>query len=310
MKDICFFCHFHNGDIFHIKSFLREIISEIDTKYYIAHPNSPIITSDMDMEYINIPVQWSKFRFTPYEGKENHTEYTDLLLGKERTKFIETEDCLFVNTWIGGYFSPDNEFNNECSLRGFHKMFLSIYEKINEVFGTELQLKALDEYLPFVDYSKIDCKNVDLFLEENTSEKILICNGPSLSGQTTYNTDMSEIINPLSEIHKDKTFICTKKFDTQSENIKFTDDIIDSDLCDLNQISYLSRSCYLTVGRNSGPFCFTITDQNTSDKNKTFLAFGTRATDCLLYGMDINCSFVFDYFDNIDKLYETISELI
>jgi hypothetical protein len=310
MKSICFFCHFHNGDIFHIKSFLKDIMSQIDTKYYIAHSNSEILTCDMDLEYINLPSFCSKFNEVYEKNRELNKTHVDLLVGKEYTKFVNTDECFYINTWIGGYFSPENEYTNECSLRGFHKMFQNIYENINQEFGENLQLKELNEYIPFVDYSKIDCEKIDSFVEKNPYPKVLICNGPALSKQTVYNSDMSEIIVPLAENNKDKIFICTKKFETESENVKFTDDIFKLDRCDLNEISYLSKFCYLIVGRNSGPFCFTITKENLNDESKTFLSFGSRETDCLPYQMEIDASFVFDYFTTIKNLNETISELI
>ncbi len=310
MKSICFFSHFHNGDIFHIKSFLREITSQIDSKYYIAHPNSAILTADLDLEYINIPMSWAKPQDVSEETRKLHQHHVNLLVGKEHTKFFETEECFYVNTWIGGYFSPDNEYNGECSLRGFHRMFNFIYDEINKQFGTNLEIKSLDNYHPFVDYSKFNLENIDEFLKNDKNKKILICNGPSLSGQTTYNSDMSEILGPLARNNPDKTFIPTRKFDTEVQNIVFSDDIIKSNGCDLNEISYISKFCYLIIGRNSGPFCFTLTEENINDESKTFLAYGSRETDSLPYGMEINSTFIFEYFSEVSKLYKTISELL
>lgn len=310
MKSICFFCHFHNGDMFHIKSFIKEICSKVETKIYIAHPNNPIITSDLDIEYINLPIFWNKDRYSDDETIKLHQKHSDLLSNREHTKFIDTEDCFYINTWIGGYFSPKNEYDGECSLRGFHRMFSMIYDEINSKFGTDLKLSSVQDYYPFVDYSKFDCKNIDNFLESNTNKKVLLCNGPCLSGQSLYNTDMSEILEPLAAENPDKTFIATKKFNTNTKNIVFTDDIIQSQTCDLNEISYLSKFCYLIVGRNSGPFCFTLTKENINDENKTFLAYGSRETDCLPYGIEINSTFIFEYFSEVSELHKTISELL
>lgn len=310
MKSICFFSHFHNGDIFHIKSFLKEIISNIDTKYYIAHPNNGVLTFDMNMEYINIPIFWAKPQNISEDVIKKHENHVNLLVGKEHTKFIDTPDCFYINTWIGGYFSSDNEYNGECSLRGFHRMFSNIYSEINNIFNLNLNIKSADDYYPFVDYSKLDCSSIDNFIKKNKKEKILFCNGPALSGQTTYNSDMAEIIEPLAEQYSNKILIASKKFNTSIKNIKFTDDIFGLDTCDLNEISYLSKFCYLIVGRNSGPFCFTLTEKNINDKSKKFLAYGSRETDCLPYGSDIESAFTFEYFNTIDQLSQSISELI
>jgi len=291
MKSICFFCHFHNGDIYHIKEFLKDISSQLKTKYYIVHGNSPLLTHDLDIEHLNI-------------------SSVSLLEGKHYTKFIDTENCLYVNTWIGGYFSPDNEYNMECSLRGFHRMFFLICNSINDRYGTNLKLKNAEYYFPSIDYSKFNCEFIDKFLIKDKNDKVLICNGPSLSGQSRYNLDMSEIIEPLSQECPDKTFILTKKFETNCSNIKFTDDIINSKSCDLNEISYISKFCNLIVGRNSGPFCFTITKENINDESKKFLGFGEKVTDSFPYMIDINSEFVFDYFTDINSLKETIIELL
>jgi hypothetical protein len=291
MKSICFFCHFHNGDIYHIKEFLIDISSQLKTKYYIAHENSSLLTHDIDIEHINI----SKI---------------PLLVGKHYTKFIETEDCLYVNAWIGGYFSSDNEYNMECSLRGFHRMFSHIYATVGEKFKVDLKLGNVEEYFPSIDYSKFDCNSIDKFISKNTNNKILISNGPALSCQTTYNTDMSEIIEPLAKEYPNNIFILTKKFNTSISNIKFTEDIINSKTCDLNEISYISRFCKLIIGRNSGPFCFTVTKENINDEDKKFLAFGDKPTDCFPYMLDIKSEFMFDYFSGIDNLKKTITELL
>lgn len=291
MKSICFFCHFHNGDIYHIKEFLRDISSQLKTKYYVVHGNSSLLTHDLDVEYLNI-------------------SSVPLLAGKHYTKFIDTENCLYVNTWIGGYFSPDNEYNNECSLRGFHRMFSLIYDKINAIFDSNLKIGPVNDYFPSIDYSKFDCVSIDKFVSDTKNDKVLICNGPSLSGQTRYNSDMSEIIEPLAQLYQDKIFILTKKFETSISNIKFTDDIINSNTCDLNEISYISKFCNLIVGRNSGPFCFAVTKENINNSDKKFLAFGGKVTDSFPYMLDINSEFVFDYFTDINSLKETIIELL
>jgi len=313
MKSICFFCHFHNGDVFHIKSFVKEVISEVNTKFYIAHPNNQIITSDLNIEYINIP--YSNMSVNASKSRQNttnndHQKHIDILNNSEHSKFIDTPECLYINTWIGGYFSPDNEYTGECSLRGFYRMFSFIYEKINEQFSTDLKLKSLEEYYPFVDYSKVDVSNIDSFLKKNTTEKVLVCNGPTLSQQTTYNSDMSEILNSIAEKNPDKTFIVTKKFSTHNDNIVCSDEIIKADNCDLNEISYLSKFCKLIIGKNSGPFCFTLTKENLNDESKTFFSFGSSELQCLAYGMNPKCSFVYEYYESIEKISKTISELL
>lgn len=286
MKSICFFNHYHNGDLFHSKSFVKEIVSNIDTKFYYAHNNNPIVISDLNVEYINIP------EINSYE------------------KFLDTEEIFYINTWIGCYFGENVEYSGECTLRFFYNMFFNIYQKINQVFGTNLKLNSIECYLPFVDYFKFNCSKVDQFLEIYKEHKILFSNGPCLSGQCNYYGDMEPIITDIANQHPDKIFIATHKFNCKLENIKFTSDIIDFNGCDLNEISYLSTFCDIIIGRNSGPFCFSTTFNNLNNPNKTFYAFGEKETDCFAYKMDLKCNFIFEYYSNIDNLNNSISSLV
>lgn len=285
MKKICFFNHYHNGDLFHSKSFIKEIVDTIDTEFAYAHSNNPIVISDLGIPHIEIP------NLSPY------------------SKFVDSENTLYVNTWIGCYFDSNKPFNGECTLRFSYQMFGKIYEHLNEVFGSQLKLNSIETYFPFVDYSKFDCSKIDEFLIKHTEKKILFSNGPCLSGQSHYNGDMSEIIEKCATSNPEKLFIATYKFDTNLTNIKFTSDIIQIDGCDLNEISYISKYCNLIVGRNSGPFCFATTGDNMTDPQKTFYAFGERETDCFYYDMNIECSFVFEQTSNFSDIETSILEL-
>jgi hypothetical protein len=285
VKKICFFNHYHNGDLFHSKAFIKEIVKTIDTEFEYAHTNNPVVISDLDIPHIGIP------NLSPY------------------SKFVDSDNILYVNTWIGCYFDSNKPFNGECTLRFSYQMFGEIYEYLNQFFGSSLHLNSIEKYFPFVDYSKFDCSRIDQFLNDHSEKKILFSNGPCLSGQSHYNGDMSEIIEKCALSNPEKLFIATYKFDTNSSNIKFTSDIIQSDTCDLNEISYISKHCNLIIGRNSGPFCFSTTGENMMDPQKTFYAFGERETDCFYYDMNIECSFVFEKTSEFSDVESSILEL-
>jgi hypothetical protein len=286
MKEICFFNHYHNGDLFHSKPFIKQIVETIDTKMYYAHSNNPIAIMDLDVEHITIPT------INNYQ------------------KFFDSEYVFYVNTWIGSYFGNGVEYSGECTLRFSYNMFRDIYDKLNEEFGCDLQLKPIEEYFPYVDYSKFDCSKIDQFISTDDSKKALFSNGPCLSGQCHYSGDMAEIIETLATANPEITFIATHKFNTSAVNIKFTNDILNLNKCDLNEISYLSTFCDIIVGRNSGPFCYSTTKENLNNPNKIFYAFGERETDCFIYGLDVECTFVFEYFSSIKTTIESISNLI
>lgn len=287
MKKICFFNHYHNGDLFHSKSFIREIVKNIQTEFFYAHSNNPIVISDLGLSHCHLP------------GISPHTKYFD------------DGDTVYINTWIGSHFFNENKpFREECTLRFSYQMFEEIYEYLNSIFSSNLSLKSIECYFPFVDYSKFNCDKVDKFVESNSQKKILFSNGPCLSGQSHYNGDMSEIIEKCAIKNPDKIFIATYKFNTDLGNIKFTSDIIKFDGCDLNEISYLSKFCSLIIGRNSGPFCFATTDENIMDSNKTFYAFGEREKDCFYYNMNIDCNFIFEKTSNVEEVRTSIIDLV
>ena len=286
MKAICFFNHYHNGDLFNSKSFIKEIISTITTKYYYAHSNQSIVLSDLDVEHVsNFDISHSK-------------------------KIVDVGDVIWVNTWIGAYFDMSKLYYGECTLRFLYQMYAEIYKELNEIFGSDLSLGPIDNYFSFVDYSKFDVSNVDQFISKNKTKKILISNGPCLSGQCDYTGDMSPVIETLAKDNRNKTFIATHPFECSLNNVVFSNDIIKSDFCDLNEISYLSTFCDVIVGRNSGPFCFASTKDNLKDPNKIFYAFGSKETDCFVYGVNIECEFIFEYFNTLEDTTGSLSSII
>jgi hypothetical protein len=286
MKKICFFNHKHNGDIFHSKSFVNEIVNSIDAEFSYAHSNHPNLLKDLKIEYEIIP---------------------DI---SNSVRFLEDEDTLYVNTWIGSYFVEGEKYYGECTLRFSYEMFSKIYDELNKRFNTNLKLSSIENYIPTIDYSKFDILNIENYIKTDTNKKILFCNGPCLSGQCRYYGDMNPIINSLAKKYQDITFIVTHKIDTDLKNIKFTNDIIKVSECDLNEIGYLSTFCDIIIGRNSGPFCFSTNTQNINNSNTIFYAFGEDITTCFLYEIDLSCSFIFEYFSTLENIESSIDKLI
>ncbi|MFZ9376596.1 MAG: hypothetical protein ACO25K_05690 [Candidatus Fonsibacter ubiquis] len=296
MKKLCFYNEFHYGDLFHCKGFIKDIASNLNTEIYFSHNLDQSILSDLNIKYL------------PFNNS----------ICSRWNDFFTKDDIFYVNTWFGCYFKKRNVKLGECTLEfKYNEMYNEIYERINLEYGCNLKLKSIENYFPFVNYSSFDCTKLEKFLQENKQTKILFSNGKVCSGQTDYNGIMSSLIEKCAIKNPEKMFICTSKFDTNIPNIKFTNDITNissGSLCDLNEISFLSRECKLIVGRNSGPFCYTTTGENIMDPNKTFYAFGKRATDCFYYNMDIDCSFIFektvDYGKEVYELYPHISDAI
>lgn len=286
MTKVCFFNFYHNGDLFHSKPFVREVIKYLGKeKVLYAHYKDHTVIKDLDIQHVRL------------EGIDH------------KTKVLRTKepDMLFLNIWIGSYF---DKYTGECTLNFNMKMWADIYEDINTVFNKKMKLGPVENYLPYVDYSKYDLANARSFLDADDRSKIMFCNGPAMSGQCEYNGDMDEIIIPLAVEHPDVTFITTKELEKTPPNVKYTGNIIQSNRCDLNEIAYLAKYCNLIIGRNSGPFCFASTGENLNDPSKTFYAFGHQESDCFTMGIPKKCDYIFDKYENPEQLYRSIRRLV
>lgn len=291
MNSISFFNHWHNGDLFSSKEYIRQVYNELDNSFRIKyyHRNHPKILQDIPIEY---------------PGNLNLVSYRK----KQCPQFLLENKNLFVNTWASTYYRTGFETKlldkGGLNYSNFNIMWEHIFKKINEVFNTDIQIKSKEEYIPSIDYSVFNCKSINSFLKDNRRKKILICNNVPKSNQS-FPSDMKLIISKLSDKFRDIDFICTNTFDTGSqENILFTDNIIKTnndniDLpewcksrCDLNEISYLSKFCDIIIGKNSGPYIFTVTKDSLMDENKTYIQFNHIARDSLFYDIDFKCRYI------------------
>ena len=286
MTKVCFFNFYHNGDLFHSKPFVREVINTLgQEKVMYAHYKPHDLLAELEIPLVKL------------EGMDHRTKVLRL----------KDPDMQFLNTWIGSYF---DKYTGECTLNFNMKMWADIYEEINTAFNKKMQLGPVENYLPYVDYNKFDLANVRFYIDSDAHKKVLFCNGPAMSGQCEYNGDMNEIIIPLAVDHPEITFITTKELEKTPPNIKYTGNIIQSERCDLNEIAYLSKYCSLIVGRNSGPFCFASTGENLNDSSKTFYAFGHQESDCFTMGIPKKSNYIFEKYVYGNQLYNSIKQLV
>ena len=282
MKKICFFNHFHNGDIFNSKPFVMDIMNNVQTEFYYAHNLNHKIISDLDIRNVLL----SEIPIPP------------------KTKLAETDACYFINTWIGAYFEPDGE----CTLKFSYSMYEKIYLYLGDMWGIHIKLKPIEEYWPTIDFTKFDVRMVDSFVKDK--RLVLISNGPAHSNQCVYNGDMKFIIEGLADMFPHISFVATQKFITSKVNIFFTDDIIKTNNSDLNEISYLSTYCDIIIGRSSGPFSFCLTKNNVYDEKKTFYCFGDRETDCFFHGTPTKAHLIFSKYETEEKIFSDIKTII
>lgn len=288
MKSICFFSNGHNGDIVMSKSFIQDIATQLDIPCIYHHKNNYKVSQDLITPLCQIiPPHYNYFY-----------------------KFSENKSIFFINTWLHPYIVE--KMISNVTIESHYKVYEYICEKINQVFGKNIKLKSIENYLPFVNYDFVNTKVIDDYISQNKNKKVLICNGPGLSNQSPYNGDMYSIIENLSLKYKDITFIATQKFDTKNENIHFTDDITFRSDCDLNEVSYLSKFCNLIIGRNSGPYVFSWTKENLHDQDKIFYCFGYegRKEDCFYLNLDLESKSIYDTFISLSQIQNSIDKII
>ncbi|HAQ03045.1 TPA: hypothetical protein DCQ22_04095 [Candidatus Nomurabacteria bacterium] len=236
---------FHNpwgaGDLFESRGFVKECIRIIPAKeYFYAHRQHPRTFADISI-----------LQYLPFD------------------KLSIDSNILKINTWIG-----QNGLKYGCTVESNYQMYNDILGNLGKLSGTPL------DYLPTIDYTKFQIQNIDIFLQQHTEDKILICNGDVLSGQAK-NFDFGHSIYLLAQKYPTKLFILTRKIPIQHPRIIYTDDITrTTDGFDINEISYLSTFCRILVGRYSGPHTCSQVKQNWFDETKRLVTFTYRKLGC------------------------------
>jgi hypothetical protein len=264
MKKIIFFNHWHNGDIFAGKGWIQDIIAQYpDLEYGYAHKSHHDVVKDLPAEYIHID--------TLPELQQSY-------------KFLEDENCVYVNTWIGswgwdsGVMLHGEQHANWPSL---HRMFTQIYNFLNTHNGMQLNMSPdITEYMAKINWSAYNINPADEFLSQHQGKRLhLFCNGPVRSTQSDL-SNMQVSIELAAASCPNDIFICTTRdrWDSELNNIVFTDDIFQQE-CDINEIAYLSTKCTLIVGKNSGPYMFTHIKENIIDSSKIFISLSHNYSD-------------------------------
>ena len=278
MNRLVFYNHFHNGDIVHAKEFVRDISEQLDLSITFAHDNSPTLLADLPkVKHSAIPLLlWDK-----YKNRAMH--YID-------HQGVET---LGINTHIGAHFGQGYPYDYECTLRFNMGMWEDMYGKLSDVYGTKLVFKDQKHYIPKINFDMFEKVRIQNFDMTEKRKKVLVCNGPVQSGQANYNGDMGRYVQLWAQKYPNIVFVLTHMIDLNMQNVCFSSQIIGINGCDLNEIGYLSTFCDMIIGRNSGPFCFAVNQENVSDPTKKFLSFGKSETDAFLLGMETQSEYIF-----------------
>jgi len=279
--NIIFYNPCRNGDVHVSRGYIMDMISKLPN-YKFFYAQNPAYTSS-DFLLKDIP---------------NLNKYTGVYNFSDQPSIIVNNENIYINTW----YAQDNfkywklTKSDDCSFYILHEIFKNVYNYFN------LELDTFDKYLPKINFENLELDKIDLFLEKISSfdKKILLCTNSVSSGQSQ-NFDFSPIIYTLASEYPNYAFITTADIQT-SDNIFKMKDIIDVN-CDLNEISYLSKSCDVIIGRGSGAYTFSVIEDNINNIDKKFVCFTTnKILSVALNEGDYKCQVIWsnDYsFDNI-----------
>ena len=236
-KNIVFFNHYHNGDLFAVKYFMKHVMNCLpDREFKIVHRNSEEVLKDLNVEFSHI---------------ENYSFLN------ERDVFHESEDSIFINTWIANFITGLPFITNWGTY--YKKMFSYIFAELSLRIGEDIPLLPMESYIPEIDYSYFKIPNDFNCDYDNT---IIFSNGPVRSFQSSL-AETDFIVSFLLENFPNKTIILTHKTNIEHENIIYTSDIIKKNdgevllengykTSDINEISYIAdKKCKYIIGRNS-----------------------------------------------------------
>jgi len=254
MKSLTFFNHFGVGDTYESREFVLDWMRLYGVTEATYACRYPAVFEDLSQLHC-IPVQPDM----------------DMRLAVE----LRGEE-LRVNTWIGARNAETHPPGNYVIWPGVGCVVENLYRMHNDYLreaGLPPLPRSVSEYIPTIDYSKINCGRVDEFVKEHQDKRlVLLCNGATGSGHAA-NFDFRHMVELLPEM-TETVFIFTER-SAFGRPAFFTDDITlrQPGGSDMLAISYLSTFCEVIVGRCSGAQMPCETLSNWRDGSKTLLSF-------------------------------------
>lgn len=289
INKVCFFNHWHNGDIFACKGHIRNLIEQLKAmssfEFIVAHPKSHKLLLDLDARYE---------RITDHYSDPSKPYFIIPSQNNIKSVFI-VDDTLYINTWIGAYrevFALGEEHANWINL---NRMWNIIYHNVANLLGITIASRFNPiAFIPSTIWEKYETDHAKKFVE-GRGKIVLVCNGVVTSSQSAYQNveNMDNVINSLAKLNPDVDFVCTSQCNAHHENIYFTDNIFSGVTDgDLNEIAYLSTFCDLIIGKNSGPYMYCHVRDNIFRENCTFVSLSDRASDSYAYCCpEISCNY-------------------
>jgi FkbM family methyltransferase len=229
-KKLLFTNDWHNGDIHMSRPYVMDIMSFVsDCDFYYFHKNNKSILEDIQ-----------NLNFAPDRFDAD----------------------IVVNTWIGQYlYAGRAELYSGCNFQGYHQVMTEVYRQN----GWSDRLKDVTYYTPHIDYKKLKTAKIDAFFRQNQRPSILICNNETKSGQSQ-ELDFPKIIRDVALARPEANVFVTNPEPLVADlpNVLSVSNFThyDESGFDLNEISYLSTFTQLIFGRSSGPYSFSVVDEN------------------------------------------------
>jgi hypothetical protein len=274
MITICFYNHWHNGDVFSGKAYMWNLMTQYPGFNYVYAVN----THPKTMADLRCPI-------IPVASLPECADW--------KIRGAHTEDTVYINTWFGVYRHEVSESGEvHANYVSLQRMWCNIYFKLSQLLGIRIKLDShLLAGVAQTDWTCYQTELADKFVEQCEGRKInLFCNGSVRSEQSDVG-DLQELINTLAHNYPDQVFVATQQFETTQSNVHFSNNIFQLDN-DINEIAYLSTHCHMIVGKNSGPFMYCHVKDNMFDPAKKFWALSQRPSDSYAYGVcDIACEY-------------------
>lgn len=256
MSKICFFNHFHNGDLHVSRGIIKKIIGKVkeihpETEFFYGHSNPIDLLKDI-----------SELNFDGNIIPRIKDPHVNL---------INLDDKLCINTW---YAQQNYKYMNPYGLT-MDCLYSALDDTCKAVWGFSLSelVKDYSEFFPEIDYSKFEIGYARNWINLHPEKKIFVANGNAMSGQAI-NFPMMPIIEKFASKYSDKTFILSNfEGNIKFPNIVYSGEIIKKHGSDLNENSFLSSFCEIIIGRSSGASTFAMTQENLFKRKIRILYF-------------------------------------